>query len=223
VKARDANEIEQDPLLDEALAALIAGTFNKKRPSSLVDMLAWLEIAETRLGSLKAVADRVGISTKMLSQFKSVAKLSSKVKALFASRKIDSVDAAVHISSLPVPDQVVVANKLSHSEIDTSDVRAILQVRKHNLKMPISTVVECIQKTKTKKHYVVEFAIRGEKTKAELESLLKQSFNSSDIVALEIQGSLGRLILTQSGKRQLGALAKEHSIPIKNVISRLLK
>jgi len=89
--------------------------------------------------------------------------------------------------------------------------------------MPISTVVECIQKTKTKKHYVVEFAIRGEKTKAELESLLKQSFNSSDIVALEIQGSLGRLILTQSGKRQLGALAKEHSIPIKNVISRLLK
>ena len=65
----------------------------------------------------------------MLRQFSYVRRLTPEVQSLFAKRKLDSVDAATHLAMLDKKDQKVVAKSLAMRELDTEDVRAIVQWR----------------------------------------------------------------------------------------------
>ena len=73
----------------QALATLISSTRSKRRPVSIPEIAKSLSIALAHFGSLKAVADRVGVSAKMLGQFAAVNHFTKQVKNLFktASRQ----------------------------------------------------------------------------------------------------------------------------------------
>ena len=74
------------------------------------------------MGSIRAVADRIGVSPKMLTQFSHVKKLSQDVRNLFEKRKLDSVDATTQLAMLTEHEQTVVANALASRAIDTIDL-----------------------------------------------------------------------------------------------------
>src|SRR5688500_4840448 len=95
---------------DEVLAVLIANTLSKKRPLSLPEISVWLKKGIQSFGSFEQLAERLGISAKMLRQFSYVDNLSPSVLPLFTTRRIDSVDAATHLGMLPKQDQCLVAN-----------------------------------------------------------------------------------------------------------------
>lgn len=81
--------------LDEisALQIVFANIRRKKRKENLVNIAKAFEYLVKNYGSLKAVAEKVGISAEMIRQFLSVLKLPVEVQELFSKREIDSVDA----------------------------------------------------------------------------------------------------------------------------------
>jgi hypothetical protein len=213
----------QEDNLENALATLISSTRSRTRSSSLVEIARALETALQQLGSISVVADRIGLSSDMLRQFLSVGRLEPSVKAMFARRELDSVDAATHLSRLSPHDQRAVAVLLKQKEIDTSDVRGINQARRSGNSASITNLIKEVTATKTKQEYVVEFVIRGEQDPVKVEAAIGRVFPSDQIAKLELQGPLGRLVLTKEGRRTLSAAARRFGVPLKSVMTSILQ
>src|ERR1035438_10451941 len=164
--------------LDSALAILISSTRGRARTRSLVEIADWLDVAIRHLGTIRAVADRIGLSSDMLRQFLSVRRLHPSVKEMFARRELDSVDAATHLSRIPLTDQRSVADLLRSRQIDTSDLRAIHQLRKSDDSDSIGEIVRNVRASRTKQEYVVDFVIRGSQDPVKAENAIRQVFPS---------------------------------------------
>jgi hypothetical protein len=209
--------------IENALAILISSTHSKKRTKSLLEIAEWLAYAVEELGSIKAVGERIDLSPQMLRQFESVQKLDPKVQWLFSTRRLDSVDAAAHLSMLRAKEQIAVANLLAEGKIDTGDVRAIYHQRKAGDTDPIEALIDKVEKSKTKQEYVVEFAIRGSQNPERVKAAIGMVFPKDQVVELELHGPMGRLILTKKGRATLSATAKKLNIPLKSVMASVLQ
>jgi len=208
--------------VQEALAALIRNTRTTSRSLSLVEIEEWLRVAVQELGSVGAVADRIGLSTKMLRQFQAVAKLSRPVRQLFASREIDSVDAAVHLSMIEPGGQLSVARELASARIDTSDVRAIHDLAKRQPMMPLTAVVRNIKETRNIREYVVEFVVRV--SPQELQSVrgrFAAILGEDNIVSLNIEDSIGALVLNKTGRQNLMKLCRSSGMSKRRAITHI--
>jgi hypothetical protein len=213
----------EDDELKEALAVLISCTRSKRRPLPLTDIAKWLNIAIAKIGSYSALGERVGLSGKMLRQFAAVNELTKPVKDLFAKRRLDSVDAAVHLAMLSNGDQEVVGNALASRTIRTADVRAVVQLRQFKKKSPIKSLLRRVMDSKTKQEYIAEFIIRGGRSSAQLMKTFKRYIPSKDIIRLEVQGALGRLVLTDEGKRFLLKAAANLGTSLSRVIPTIIE
>ena len=214
---------KEDNELDEALAVLISNTRNRKRPLPLTEIARWLQIAVGTLGSYSAVADRIGLSGKMLRQFSYVRKLSRPVQDLFSSKRLDSVDAAAHLAMLPADDQVPVAEALAAGEIDTGDVRAIIDLRRAGRSESSKAILERVKSSKTITEYIAEFIVRGAPSPDRLRSSFTRYIPPSEIVRVEIEGPTGRLVLTGKGKMALAKAARTLGATLKGVIPLILR
>src|ERR1019366_10183070 len=90
-KRRPLTRAEQFQL-DDALAALLASTRRAKRSLNLVEVSEKLRAAVQFLGSLRAVADALGLSDETVRQFSRIEKLSPGVKKLISSGQITGMD-----------------------------------------------------------------------------------------------------------------------------------
>lgn len=209
--------------LEEALAILISCTHSKIRPLPLTEIAKWLETAVAKLGSCSAVAERIGLSAKMLGQFASVRRLSPDVQRLFQSRQLDSVDAATHLAMLPMSEQIEVANALARGEIDTIDVRGVVELWRTGRSVPVSRLIRQVRESKTKQEYIAEFVVRGHRDRSQILAAFEKYIPPSEIIRLEIEGALGRLVLSQKGKRALAKAAKTLRTSIEHVIPAILE
>ncbi len=207
--------------LNEALAALIASTRSKKRPLPLTAIARKLEVAVAGLGSYGAVAERIGLSAKMLKQFSCVTELTRSVQKLFESRVLDSVDAAAHLAKLPAAEQKTIAAALASSEIDTSDVRAVVELRQRK-GGSISDILRSVRESKTQQEYIAEFVIRGNRTHTAMLKAFQKHIPRDEILRLEIHGALGRLVLSRKGKDALARTAKELDTPVAHIVQTIL-
>ena len=211
-----------DNELEKALAALISCTRSRTRPLPLTEIAKWLDIAIVRLGSIKVVADRIGLSAKMLGQFMHVKRLSPRVQKLFENRQLDSVDSTTHLAMLSEDEQVIAAEALASGSINTIDLRAVVELKKRDPSTPISSLMRKVSAGKVKKEYIIEFVIRGGQSKQGISKKLNAAIPSEEVVALEIEDIVGRLVLTAKGKQTLVQVAKKLGIPIKHVIPAIL-
>jgi hypothetical protein len=214
---------QDDDELEEALAVLISSTRNKRRPFPLTYVAKWLEIAAAKLGSYSAVAHRIGISPKMLRQFSYVHRLSKPVQKLFELRELDSVDALAHLAMLRSADQRLVAQALASGQIDTSDVRAVVELRDGDLDSSINELINRVRTTKTTKEYVVEFIVRGGRDRDALRALITRYIPKTEILRLEVNGVIGRLVLTPKGREALGKAARALGTSLKGVMAAILR
>jgi hypothetical protein len=206
----------------QALATLISSTRNKRRPVPITEVARSLSIAVASIGSVKAVADRVGVSAKMLGQFAAVNKLTKKVKTLFEKRLLDSVDAVAHLAMLSSRDQEAVAQALAMKALDTKDVRAVVELRRVRKTDAIGRVIERVRTTKTQRHFVIEFIARGRRNPKEMARKLKKYLSPSEIIRLELDGPFGRLVVSEAGKKKLHNAATILRVPFKSVVQRAL-
>lgn len=214
---------QEDDKLKEALAILISSTHSKKRSLPLTEIAKWLDVAVVKLGSYSAVADRIGLSPHMLRQFSHVQRLAKSVQKLFQSRCLDSIDAVTHLALLPVQEQQVIAETFASGDIDTSDIRAVVQLRQREESEPIDRLLKRVRESKTKQEYVAEFVVRDGRDYAYLMDAFRAYIPESEIIRLEIKGAIGRLIVTRKGKQALARAARILGVPFKRVIPTILQ
>lgn len=207
----------------EALAVLIANTRRTNRALPLTDLARWLSIAVRKLGNYPAVADRIGLSPHMLRQFSAITRLNPKAQALFSTRKLDSVDAAVHLAMLPAREQVTMAEALVTGDIDTKDLRAAIRLRKVGTPGAITTLLSRVKRSKTQREFVAEFVVRGNHDRESILAAFRPHIQPDSILRVEINGRLGRVVFDLKGKQALAKTAKKLNVPVKHVIPAILR
>lgn len=208
--------------LDEALAVLISSTLRKQRPYSLLKVADALDFAVKRLGGLRAVADRIGVSAKMLGQFRRAQNLTPGAKAYFEDRRLDSIDAAVHLATLPEIAQEKWAEQLHAGKLTTKDLRAALELAHRSHDYTPGKTFTAVAASRTRREFEIEFVIRGGRTPSQIKAAINRVIPSSEIIELQTAGALGRLVVTPVGLRALRTAAKEMDVPFKQIMSRIL-
>lgn len=214
---------QSDHKLEEALAVLISNTRRTKRALPLTELAKWLGVAVRRLGGYPAVADRIGLSPHMLRQFSVIRKLNIEVQSLFSKRRLDSVDAVVHLAMLPEKEQLAMAAALEVRDIDTKDLRAAIRLRRVGGRGSIKDLLGRVKSSKTKREFVAEFVVRGEQARNSIMDAFHRHIPADSIIRLEMKGRLGRLVLNQNGKKALTQAATKLCVPLKHVIPTILR
>jgi hypothetical protein len=203
-------------------AALISSTRTTKRPFSLLELASLAREAIAETGSLESAAERISLSPRMLKQFLLADRLDSLVKQLVADRKIDSVDAVGYLVLLKPADQRFVAKELAEKRIQTSDLRAIRDQRRIMPGEPISLLVKRVNDTKTKQVYVAEFSVRGGVTKSVVAKRIAIVLGPDLTTDVEIEGPIGRVLLTRKGRDALKLFAKDQRVSLGKALPRLI-
>ncbi len=215
-----ARSKHSDTKVDDALVALIASTRRIRRKLDLLDVAAKLKVAREGLGSLKKVADAIGLSVEMLRQFSRVEKLSPRVKKLIEQGKIHGVDMADRISRLPSRDQLPVAQAVVRGELNTSDVRAVVSLRKDVPRMRIKAVIDRVKSSRNIKEYVVEFMIPCKKSKkADIEARFAKTVGKNNIRSFTTKKGVGILVLNAAGLKQLQEVAKRRRFTKRRLVN----
>jgi transcriptional regulator with XRE-family HTH domain len=209
--------------VEHALAALIRNTRTTSRPLSLPEIAAWLEIAAAALGSIREVADRIGLSPQMVKQFLAVKDLSPQVQKLFALRELDSVDMAVHLRKFNAKDQDRVATASVREELNSADIRAIWELRSKYPNMPIEDAVQKVKSSRNIRQYVIEFVVRGPRiSRSNLLNRFRKALGDDSVVSLKLSGSIGQLIIDEQGRSRLRALARQHKVTQAESVNKIV-
>jgi hypothetical protein len=221
-----SNENDRPSAEDElnlALANLIKNTRTTRRHLSLPEIAHWLGLATASLGSMDKVADRIGLSTKMLRQFLAVNDLALSVRGLFATRQLDSVDVAVHLRMLNLDEQVVVASAAARGDFSTAEIRAICQYRKKQVGAQLEEIMEQVKASRDIKVYVVEFVQRGrEGGGRQLRRRLASVLGDDNIVSLKFTGSIGTLVLNKGGRARLLEFCRSRGITKPDAVDKIV-
>lgn len=111
-----------------ALSILFANTKRKKRKVDLITIAEACDYLVKLYGSQTAVADKVGLNSEMIREFRKLIKLPDEVKKLVSSRRIDRLDVAYRISMVEDPKkQIAIANQLTGLS-DSKDIRDVLRL-----------------------------------------------------------------------------------------------
>jgi hypothetical protein len=216
---RNRRPVPEDRL-DRALATVLSGTARIKRPVSIVVLSDAIKVATKGLGGLEAVADRVGISSRMLRQFLSVERLAPIVRSYFKTRKLDSVDVVAHLSTLPRSDQRAVADAVIASELQSDDVRAVGVLRRQIPDAPIRDVIDRVIDSKDVVEYVALFSCPPG-ARSTLRRRFEEALGTDGIKTLDIKDGVCRLIVTKTGKARLEEIAKAEKITKRATIQRI--
>jgi len=209
--------------LDDALAALLASTRRAKRSLSLVEVSEKLRTAVRLLGSLRAVAEALGLSDETVRQFSRIEKLSPDVRKLLVSGQITSMDLADRLSRLPPADQHPIAAAVVSGTLDAPDVRAILPLRKAMPKVPVQQLIRRIRGSRNIREYVAEFLTpHPPASRAALLKRLSPVLGRREVRGLEMGDVVGRLFLTANGKKALEHTAREEGVTKRALLQGLV-
>lgn len=127
-----------------ALATALSNTRRKKRPDDLVTVSNAMKYLEGLYKSQEAIATKLGLSVEMVRQFLTVLKLPKTVQALFASRRIDSVDIAKELAALGNKKrQESAARAITNSPSkDVRDIKRLIKMGHFHVKDAKKAVLE---------------------------------------------------------------------------------
>lgn len=205
--------------IDKAIALLISSTKRKNRAVPLTDIADAASIARRHFGSISNVARTIGLTGKMLGQFCRINELEPEVRQLIATREIDSVDAVVHLAQLRRREQLIASKALANKEIDTKDLRAIVELHKLDSGAPFLEVIERVKSSRTQRQYVAEFIVRGGLDESQLRRRFQKYLGSENILKVSVSGSFGRIVLNLKGYIELKNTAQRLGVSLKQVPS----
>ena len=117
----------------------------------------------------------------------------------------------------------MVAQALANGRIDTSDLRAVIQLKHTRPKADIRGLLDDVQRSKTQRRFVAEFVVRGARGKSALLRAFQKYISKKNIIRLEIDGPIGRLVLSKSGQKELFEAAKLLDVRLRDVIGAILQ
>jgi len=114
---------------DKALAIVFANTRRKKRTENLMTVAEAFEHLAQQCGSQKSVAEKVGLSSEMVREFRRLLGLPPEIQELVRSRKIDRLDVAYRLSMVSDPEEQLKMAREAAGLItdDLRDLRHLVQ------------------------------------------------------------------------------------------------
>ncbi|MDI6787930.1 MAG: hypothetical protein QME51_06125 [Planctomycetota bacterium] len=141
---------------NKALAILFANTERKNRTADLVSIAKSCEYLKRRYGSIKAVADKIGLHPEMIREFLSVLSLHPKARQLVRNRIIDKLDTVYRISKLTPSLQVKAIKELTNLRTEeTRDIHRLMQQKKVSLQKAKRKIID--SKLKGLNVFIIDF------------------------------------------------------------------
>lgn len=206
---------------EEALAALLANTKRQQRKLSLIEISKYLSVAEKYYGGIGEVANLIGLSPKMLNQFKYVSKLSKSARKYFSDRKIESVDIAVHLSSLSPKDQDAIVSEISAGRMTSEDVRAVKYLRGKIPHERIKKVIGRVLSSKNIKEYVIAIRVQHGKKNDDVLARIREIVGNENVV-FDTEKRITKIILNADGKKRLESEAKQQGLTKVALIKKIV-
>lgn len=209
--------------IDDALAALISSTRRKNRKLSPLEVVEKIDIAKEGIGSLPRVAQRIGLSYEMLREIYSLRNCSERVKRLIGEGRLNSYDILYRLSKLPASDQFAVAKAVIAGDLNSEDVRAIATLRKDLPVVSIRAIIDRIKASRNIKQYIAYFALPSQKKGVKVSwSSLKKAIGKQNIISIQEDSGVVKLVLNVEGKRRLQEEAKSRRLTKREFIQNFI-
>ena len=219
-KARlSASEKER---LETALVRLVGSTRRNHRAKNLLEVATELQVAKKLLGSRKDIAKRIGLSEEMLREFASVNRLDKSVQNMIKKGLLSSVDVAYRISMLPKSEQLQVARGYVKNELSGKEVRDVIALRKRNPGCDLGEIIESVKRDRDIIQYVIKFRLNVKKGIRVLRQRFSQLIGKENIISLETDGRIAKLILSEKGRRILQKEAKKRKMTKRKLIQLIV-
>lgn len=212
---------------DSALALVVANTRmaerpGVKRPHSLTQIAAAIRAAENGYGSLKEVANRVGITVEMLRRFLSVERLHPKVRALAANRRVDSLNSVHYMAVLPKADQPAVADAVITGKWSGTDVRALAPLRNRNPKASIVKLMARLARSRNQTVYAIVFPLARTRDIPYVRNAFQRASSGGLLSVSSTGGPHYKAVLTRQGLSRLRAAARQEGKSLRQYVKGLL-
>lgn len=208
----------KEETLDQHLARIVGNTRRKRRIVSITQLAQSIEEAATLLGGISELSDRVGLSSKMLRQFSLVWNLHPKVREMFESRVLDSVDLAAQLSTLELADQIIIAEKVASGAMQTKDVRDFRELRKKNGAIDPEQLIKKVITSKPQVEFLAEFVLRSGETVQILNDRFNKYLPEKEILRIKVDGSIASLALSRTGRDRIRDLARRSGFTLEQAI-----
>lgn len=213
--------MEEDLAVKKAISELIGCTRRKRRPKNIIEIAGLIEFLKTKLGTYKAVADRAGLSTEMLREFRAVKLLSPEIRKLVAERIIDSVDLVYRIGKLKPEIQKDIVRKVLKDKLTGNDVRVV----KSSSAGQMSEREALIRTIKSRdvKTYLIRFQMPNRKNVREVRHDFSRVVGASEIVSLKVEKRVATLGLSYRGQKRLREAAKRDNRTLRMFVMNILE
>jgi len=208
--------------LEKALVRLVGSTRRLRRVKNLMEVANELEVAEKLLGGREVVAKKIGLSEEMLREFASVTNLHKSVKEMVKAGLVTSVDTAYRISMLPKSEQLQVARWYVKNELSGKEVRDVIALRKRNLGCDLGEIIESVKRDRDIIQYVIKFRLNVKKGIRVLRKRFSQLIGKENVISLETDGRIAKLILSEMGRRILQEEAKKRKMTKRKLIQLIV-
>jgi hypothetical protein len=205
----------------KAISELIGCTRRKRRPKTIVEIANLIEFLHQELGTYKDVAEKVGLSTEMLREFRSVRLLDAEVLRLVEKRVIDSVDLVYRISKLDAKTQKAIVYKALENELTGNDVRVVKSSSAGQ--MSAKKALHRTIKSRNIKTYLIHFRLPKGNTLRYLRSCFSKIVGANEIVSLISEDGIATLSLSYKGQKRLRNAAKQENKTIRKLVENILK
>ena len=215
------SDMEEDLAVKKAISELIGCTRRKRRPKNIIEIADLIEFLKTRLGTYKAVADRAGLSTEMLREFRAVKLLSPEIRTLVVDRIIDSVDLVYRIGKLKPEIQKDIVRKVLKDKLTGDDVRVV----KSSSAGQMSEREALIRTIKSRdvKTYLIRFQMLKGKSVGDVQRDFSRVVGANEIVSLKVKKGVATLGLSYRGQKRLREAAKRDDKTLRKFVINVLE
>lgn len=214
-------DMEEELAVKKAISELIGCTRRKRRPKSIIEIANLIEFLKTKLGTYKAVSDKVGLSTEMLREFKAVKFLSPEIHNLVAERIIDSVDLVYRIGKLRLETQKAIVHKVLQNTLSGNDVRVV----KSSSAGQMSEREALIRTVKSRdiKIYIIRFHMPKGKSSSAIRRDFSRIIRPKEIVSLKVEKGVATIGLSYKGQKKLREAAKQKNKTLREFVMNILE
>jgi len=207
--------------IEKAVVTLIGCTRRKKRAKSITDIAAMIEFLRDELGSYSAVANKVGLSTEMLREFRSVKQLDPEIHTLVEKRIIDSVDLVYRISKLDSKSQKALVEKFLKGDLTLDDAR-VLKSFKGAKGVSATYAISKVVRSRDIRTYILRFPVPRGRSKKLLREEFRKITGEQEIVAFKIEGQRAVLELSYKGQKKLRDAARRDKLTLARSVQNII-
>jgi hypothetical protein len=205
------------------IARLILNTKRLKRINSLVEIAQDIRWLEKDMGSLKAVAEVLKLTTEMLGRFLSVERLCPEVRKIVQERKIDLINVVHYMRIFSPREQKVIANVVTSGDLSGEDIRVLAPLHRSQPNLSIEQLISHVRKAKNIRMYVAYLPVPDNfKNAGVIKGRLTKIVGETGIASFNIKGKVITMMFSADGHKKIREAAKGKNLSLGQYLKSLI-